>query len=206
MAKTTQTTPQNYPRIENREDANFGCLDDSQLTPHVYKIPASHLKRLINSAISYANAKSSREILSIPDDVDSDGLEELYKKEGKLLFRYFKKYCGDPASTAHQVTGQHYREVAKEQFRNRTLQKERMNSGWRYQFLALECAQETRRFRSVSDIGAAEADFNAVIDFINKARNPLSLYVSVKNRSNTMGGQDWPKAITAKLVHFFVSK
>jgi hypothetical protein len=72
-----------------------------------------------------------------------------------------------------------------------------MNSGWRYQFLALTGAQKSRRFISVSDIGAAEGDFNAVISFIDSSKLPLSLYVSVKNRSNTMGGQDWPKAISA---------
>ncbi|KAF0250296.1 MAG: hypothetical protein FD167_297, partial [bacterium] len=32
---------------------------------------------------------------------------------------------------------------------------------------------------------------------VDENRSPLSLYVSVKNRSNTMGGQDWPKAIKA---------
>ena len=28
-------------------------------------------------------------------------------------------------------------------------------------------------------------------------RRPVNIYVSVKNRSNTLGGQDWPKAIQA---------
>jgi len=87
--------------------------------------------------------------------------------------------------------------VGSELFRNRTLQKERMNSGWRYQFLAIGCAEESKRFKRISDIGAAEGDFSAVIAFRDKNREPLSLYVSVKNRSNTMGGQDWPKAILA---------
>lgn len=72
-----------------------------------------------------------------------------------------------------------------------------MNSGWRYQFLVIDCARHSERFRSLSDIGAAEGDFNATIDFRERQRKPLSLYVSVKNRSNTMGGQDWPKAIQA---------
>jgi hypothetical protein len=72
-----------------------------------------------------------------------------------------------------------------------------MNSGWRYQYLAVESARKSRRFRSISDIGAAEGDFNAVVDFVESSTSTLSLYVSVKNRSNTMGGQDWPKAIRA---------
>src|SRR5215208_3918509 len=29
------------------------------------------------------------------------------------------------------------------------------------------------------------------------SRKTLNIYVSIKNRSNTMGGQDWPKAISA---------
>ena len=72
-----------------------------------------------------------------------------------------------------------------------------MNSGWRYQYLVYDCARKSRRFKSVSDIGASEADFNAAIDFKKSTKKPLSLYVSVKNRTNTMGGQDWPKAIQA---------
>lgn len=197
MARSSQTTFQNYPRINDAESPEHGCLDVSALKPHHGKIDKNRLKELIIDSINRANSKSSREILSIPADPQPIDLKKIYKRGGKELFRYFKKYCGDPAATAHQVCGRHYTEVGREQFRNRTLQKERMNSGWRYQFLATACAMESRRFKSVSDIGAAEGDFNAVIEFLDKNRLPLSLYVSVKNRSNTMGGQDWPKAIRA---------
>ncbi len=148
-------------------------------------------------AIANANKKSSRTILSIPDGATQQEIDAIYVKEGKKLFKYFKMYCGDPASTAHQIHGKNYREVGMAQFHNRTLQKERMNSGWRYQFLAVDCAQQSKRFESVSAIGAAEGDFNAVIQFVDTKKKPLALYVSVKNRSNTMGGQDWPKAIRA---------
>jgi hypothetical protein len=48
----------------------------------------------------------------------------------------------------------------------------------------------------VSDLNAIEADFNAIIKY-KHTNDKLSIYVSVKNRSNTMGGQDWPKAIIA---------
>jgi hypothetical protein len=155
------------------------------------------MKSLIAAAINNANRKSRREILSIPPDATAEEVDAIYKREGRELFRYFKKYCGDPASTAHQIYKKNYRNVGVEQFRNRTLQKERMNSGWRYQYLAIGGARSTRRFVSVSDIGAAEGDFNAIIKFLDKSRQPLSLYVSVKNRGNTMGGADWPKAIQA---------
>jgi len=193
----TKIIPQSYPRIEDTDNPYSGCLDDSTLTPHFLKIPESDLQRLISSAILSANKKSSRQILAMPAEISAEERAKLLREEGKKLFSYFKKYVGDPAATAHQLHGKHYRDVGVEQFRNRTLQKERMNSGWRYQFLALDCAQNSRRFKSVSDIGATEGDFNAVIEFKDRDREPLSLYVSVKNRSNTMGGQDWPKAIQA---------
>jgi len=189
--------PQNYPRIGDLKSRSYGYLDDSALVPHIYKIPMNELKSLISTAIINANKKSSRKILSIPANASQDEVNFIIRREGKKLFDYFKKYVGDPAATAHQLYGKHYVDVGKEQFRNRTLQKERMNSGWRYQFLALTGAQKSKRFISVSDIGAAEGDFNAVISFIDVNKQPLSLYVSVKNRSNTMGGQDWPKAISA---------
>lgn len=197
MAKSTKTVPQAYPRIDDDSRKDYGCLDESTLVLHPAKLPVEKLKGLIRDAISNANSKSSREILSIPPDATEEVVAEICKREGKALFRYFKKYSDDPASTADKLSERHYREVALEQFRNRTLQKERMNSGWRYQYLAHDCASHSGRFNSVSDLGAAEADFNATIRFLEKTKGLLSLYVSVKNRSNTMGGQDWPKAIQA---------
>lgn len=184
--------PQSYPR-----SAKTGLLDDGQLVPHPSKIDVDVLKSMIVRAINLANQKSSREMLALNVSMTEAEIEQLYHDVGHDLFKYFRKYSGDPASSAHQNYGKHYRDVAVEQFRNRMVQKGRMNSGWRYQYLAVDCARESRRFRSVSDIGAAEADFNAVIDFIDPEREPLNLYVSVKNRRNTMGGQDWPKAIYA---------
>jgi hypothetical protein len=109
----------------------------------------------------------------------------------------FKQYCVDPAATAHEIRGKHYTQVAEDLFRRRTLQKERMNSGWRYQYLTIYCARETRRFESVSDIGTKEADFNATVSFTQKPLEHLNLFVSVKNRRNTVGGQDFPKAVRA---------
>ncbi|HZG54608.1 MAG TPA: hypothetical protein VEZ40_21070 [Pyrinomonadaceae bacterium] len=197
MAKSTKTIPQNYPRVQDETSPYYGCLDDSLLAPHKLKISVETIKSLIRSAIANAGRKSRREILSLPAEAKADELEIIYRKEGRELFKYFRKYCGDPAATAHQIYQKNYRDVAVEQFRNRTLQKERMNSGWRYQYLVIDCARQTKRFESVSDIGAAEGDFNATIKFLDAGREPLSLYVSVKNRSNTMGGADWPKAIQA---------
>lgn len=187
---------QPYPRIQD-DQRQAGLLDDALLQPHTKRMSLAELKGLVRQAIANANLKSSRAILNIPEGAEQTEIENIYRREGRELLKYFRKYCGDPAATAHQVYRKTYREVGVEQFRNRTLQKERMNSGWRYQFLATKCAQASGRFESVSDIGNAECDFNAVIRFQDNTAGYLTLYVSVKNRSNTMGGQDWPKAIQA---------
>jgi len=183
-------TVQQYPRQTNN------LLDDSDLVPHTYKIPLEHLKEIIVAAIETAGRKSSRAILNLPDNASTEEVTKTYMKEGRELFRYFVKYCGDAAATALQCTGRKCSEIAREQFRNRTLQKERMNSAWQYQYIAKDAAAASKRFDTVSDIGLAEADFNVVIKY-RKKKSKLTIYVSVKNRSNTMGGQDWPKAIAA---------
>lgn len=196
MAKSTKTAIQNYPRIQNENDAYHGFFDDSKVTPHSKKISNKKLKEIIRKALKSANLKSSRAILNIGENVSEKEINEIYVKEGKALFKYFVKYCGDPASSAFDAINQHYSKIAIEQFRNRTLQKERMNAGWRYQFIAKDTAILSNRFESISDIGASEADFNATILELQTNKS-INIYVSVKNRTNTMGGQDWPKAIRA---------
>ncbi|MEW6235561.1 MAG: hypothetical protein AB1656_09265 [Candidatus Omnitrophota bacterium] len=187
---------QNYPRINDEKNKYFGYLDETKLKKHIYKITSDELIRIINEGIHYANNKASRSILCIDDNFADDDLKKYLKKQGKELFSYFLKYFDDPASTAHACLKRHYKDVGKEQFRNRTLQKQRMNSGWRYQYIAKETASASKRFLSVSDLGSEEADFNATINMENQPEI-LNIYVSVKNRTNTMGGQDWPKAISA---------
>jgi hypothetical protein len=154
------------------------------------------LPALILVAIENANRKSGRAMLNVPSEADEMELVSAYEKVGRELFEYFRQYSSDPASFAFQLRGQSCREVGAQQFRYKALQKERMNSGWRYQYLAIDCAQRTGRFKSISELGLREADFNALVD-IKKSPNPLSVYVSVKNRSNTIGGPDWPGAIQA---------
>ena len=187
-------SPQSYPRIEDDSDRYNGFLDDSKLVQHFHKISEEELESIARNAIIQANLKSSRTILKVTPGLSEEQTQDIYSKEGKELFKYFVRYCGDPALTAYQTHKKHYSIVAKEQFRNRTLQKERMNSGWRYQFIAKDAAISSKRFVSVSDIGASEADFNVIIKYLDKDGH-LSVYTSVKNRTNTMGGQDWPKAI-----------
>jgi hypothetical protein len=191
------TIPQKYPRIDE-PDKFAGFLDEKHIKPHVRAIPAEQLYQIIKSAVAYANRKSSRAILELPEQASDVQVRKIFLKEGQSLFAYFRKYCGDPASTAYECYGRHYGDIAREQFHNRTLQKERMNSGWRYQRIAYQCAEASQRFNSVSDIGSIEADFNLTIETVDYFLVPIiNIYVSVKNRTNTMGGQDWPKAIFA---------
>src|SRR5436190_9432651 len=163
MAKSTKTAIQHYPRIEDENDLYNGFFDDSKVTSHKKKISYDKLKEIIKDAVKSANLKSSRAILNIGDDISEEEINKIYIKEGKALFKYFVKYCGDPASSAFDSNNQHYSKVAREQFRNRTIQKERMNAGWRYQFIAKDTAKLSGRFDSISDMGASEADFNATI-------------------------------------------
>jgi hypothetical protein len=187
---------QDYPRIDEAEPY-AGMLDDTRLAAHKQRISSARLVQIIRDAVKSANRKASRAILNIPESSSDAEMREIYLREGRKLFDYFRRYCGDPPSTAYQCHNMHYSEVAKEQFRNRTLQKERMNSGWRYQFMAHDCAQASGRFLTVSQLATAEADFNVTIATRNFRKRKINVYVSVKNRTNTMGGQDWPKAIAA---------
>ncbi|MGI8811073.1 MAG: hypothetical protein ACR2IH_00915 [Pyrinomonadaceae bacterium] len=189
--------PQSYPRIDDDKNKFAGFLDEADLVPHHTRAAPDKLLEIIQDAVIYAGNKSSRAILENGDGLSIEELEAIYLKEGGELFKYFVKYPGDPASSAFDCLGKHFSDIAREQFHNRTLQKERMNAGWRYQHMAKDMSIESKRFVSVSDIGAAEADFNAVIKLLDSNKKPLSIYVSIKNRANTLGGQDWPKAIHA---------
>jgi hypothetical protein len=154
-------TPQQYPRIADNEKL-AGYLDESRLTPHAHKLAIEKLKEIIAAAVRDANKKSSRAILKIAETSSEDEVRETYLREGKKLFAYFRDYCGDPAFTAFQCQGQHYSKVATEQFRNRTLQKERMNSGWRYQLIALECAKITNQNVLAREIAGLDPEVGEV--------------------------------------------
>ena len=194
---TQKIVTQNYPRIDKIEDSYEGYLDDSKLFQHHQKVALEKVYDIIKDAIKNASQKSSREILDIREDATESQIDLMLHNKGSELFKYFVKYCGDPAATAVDCVGRNYKDVASEQFHNRTLQMERMNSGWRYQFIAKNMAIESKRFDSISDAGTKEADFNVTIKTLDNVSKAVTLYVSVKNRTNTMGGQDWPKAITA---------
>jgi hypothetical protein len=145
------------------------------LQPHSRQIPIEDLKALIRTAIETANKKSSREILSIPANATMDELDQIYERKGRELFKYFKKYVGDPASSAHQIYGKHYRVVGMEQFRNRTLQKERMNSGWRYQYLCNSIRKIGGVRVSTSDIISLMLDELFLLDSPNKLLDEIDI-------------------------------
>ena len=188
-------TPQSYPRLEGDTKLN-GLLDDRKLAQHETRVSADELQEAILLAMQSANKRSSREMFTASAKVSLSEGEDIYTKAGKEIFQYFREYSSDPASRAYQLQGQHCRDIARQQFQLKALQKERMNSGWRYQYLAIECARATRRFLGVSDLGLKEADFNATTSILNTS-NRLGIYVSVKNRESTIGGPDWPGAIKA---------
>ncbi|MEP7287458.1 MAG: hypothetical protein ABI947_17000 [Chloroflexota bacterium] len=191
------TVVQQYPRLEEGQFA--GYLDDSKLVQHPEprQITPKVLKTLILRSIHDAEEKSSRLPFEIPPNLTPDQEGIFYSKEGHNLFTYFHDYPTDPAATAHEYYQKNYRDVGIDLFRNRMLQKGRMNSGWRYQFLAVECASQSGRFRNVSGIGTSKGDFSAIINLAGSPVRPVNLYVSVKNRSDTLGGQDWPNSIVA---------
>ena len=188
--------PQSYPRIDDDESKYDGCLDISYLEPHSQdRIPEQRMQELFLTAIRRADIKSSREFFNIDADASEDEIQEEYYEAGIETFSYFRRYFGDPPESAVQVSGRNYRDVGIEQLGFRQLQRGRMNSGWRYQFFVVDCARECDRFVSVGDIGTTEGDFTSVMRIHNWQHDTLNLYVSVKNRGNTMGGQDWPGAI-----------
>ena len=150
---------QDYPRISEGEEF-AGLLDEKKLTPHTYRISQSKLRQIIADAVKSANRKASRAILNIPEKSTDAEMRKIFLKEGRKLLDYFRQYCGDPPATAYQCLNRHYSEVAIEQFRNRTLQKERMNSGWRYQFIAYKCALAMRKRKLAAEIRAVDPNID----------------------------------------------
>jgi len=143
--------------------------DFSCTTPYGSVAAEKHLMYLVPRT-KPLNRKSRREILELPDGHSADQKAALYHKKGRELFAYFHRYYGDPAATAYDCFGKHYREIALEQVHNQTLQKQRMNSGWRYQYVAKDCALRSQRFITGSDIGASKADFNATMNIADPHR------------------------------------
>jgi hypothetical protein len=65
-AQKVKVAVQNYPRLEDTGSHTDGLLNDQELAQHVRAVSIDELPQLILSAIENANKKSSREMLSIP--------------------------------------------------------------------------------------------------------------------------------------------
>jgi hypothetical protein len=94
---------QNYPRVADDSNLLNGCLDDTHLVAHSRQITLDELKHLIRNAIDAAERKARREILSIPGEATIEEQQEMFSREGHELFKYFRKYVGDPAASAFQI-------------------------------------------------------------------------------------------------------
>jgi hypothetical protein len=113
MAKSSKPGVQSYPRIQEESDKYHAFFDDSKVTPHSKRIDEKKLKEIIEKAIKSANFKSSRAILNITENISEQEINKTYIKGGKELFKYFIKYCGDPASSAFDSYNQHYSKMPK---------------------------------------------------------------------------------------------
>lgn len=127
--KVPPSVVQDYPRIGEGKSAGF--LDDTKLAPHPEPraITLEMLSSFIRDAIADAEDKSSRSPLDMPEGLTPEQEAKFYADEGRKLFEYFHDYPSDPAATSHEYYLKNYRDVGTELFRDRSLQKGRMNSG-----------------------------------------------------------------------------
>lgn len=185
--------PENYPRIP-KGNPEAGLLDLSLLKPLPKKIDEIVLKSLIETAIKNASVKASKEALDIEEGLTHEQLQKVYKKSATSLFEYFKR--SDPAGIFQTAEGKNCKEFAVDLVRKRQSHNATMNAGWRYQFLFVECAQASNRFKGVSDVNTGDADVNLTAEIIDGSRKVLSILVSMKNRSDTISGSKWGGAIS----------
>lgn len=184
--------PESYPRLPN-EAPEGGLLNVDKIKPLTKKIDNALLKTLIERAIENASIKASKEALKIEDGLKGEQLQKKYKKAARDLFKYFKR--SDPAATFQIAEGVDSREFARELFRKRQGHKATMNAGWRYQFLLVECAQASKRFKGVSDINTGDADVNLTAELNDGSGKTVSILISMKNREDTISGSKWGGAI-----------
>lgn len=175
---------QPYPRISDQKSKELGLLDVNQFKPLEKKITEDTMNSLIESAIKSAEIKTNKKALEITDNMSAAEKSSIYKEAAKSLFKYFKR--PDPAGIANYLHGKNYVEVANEFIKKRKTHLESMNAGWRYQYLFVECAHASERFKSVSDLSTADSDVN-IIAKTTKDEN-INLYISIKNRKDTISG------------------
>lgn len=176
---------QSYPRVKIPLHKDEGLLDIECLKPLDAKIDPEIMPGLIKKAIEYAAQKTKKEAVDIPDGADAETIKSLYAKAGKSLFDYFRR--PDPVYMASSLVGRHYSEVAEEFFYKRNTHLTSMNAGWRYQYLLVECAHKSGRFKSVSDLSTGDSDVNVIAETAD-GQDTVAIYITMKNRSDTISG------------------
>jgi hypothetical protein len=157
-------------------------FDVSSMAHNASPLNETKLRAAIERSIVKADEKSMRSML---DERDGSG-GSAPKRAGQKLFQIFKRYCEDPATAPAKFAARSVDEVASEIFLTQESNNSRMNAGWRYQFLAIELARlHGSRFTAVNG-GNMEADIHAICPLKNG--RDLHLYISIKNRSNTISG------------------
>jgi len=177
-------TYQPYPR-----DAD-GLLKLDLLPEGKTRISEVILRDAISDAIHKANKKSSRD--PVLDELNT-GAERANQTAAKRLFALFRNYSADPAEASVHILGRTPYDIVTEIYRSLLEKRLRMNAGWRYQFLAEELASKSERFERVSGLGTRE-DFTVIVRLKNGSE--VNVYVSVKNRRDTISGKDYPAVIT----------
>lgn len=119
------------------------------------------------------------------------------------LFKYFVKYCNDPASTSHQCNGRHYSDVAKEQFYTLSTEYACANSMLRYQAIVEIEALKSGRFRSIKKITNSDGCFSAIIDYMRR-EGSLYIYVSINSRFDLMDEEYWNE-LNSQLESFAIA-
>ncbi len=212
MAKSTKTVPQAYPRIDDDSRKDYGCLDDSTLVAHPGKLPVEKLKGLIREAISNANSKSSREILSIPPDATEEVVAEICKREGRKLFEYFRKSCFDPPLFTDKLYRRDYMDVGIEQAREYVRWKHQENDRLRKQMLISNGAWRLLKQMSCADrqylIYEMMAESIPAKSFFSPKEIPKSLLESFGNCCYEFGLVDESGRFSdpQRLIQFFCAK
>jgi hypothetical protein len=178
---------QRYPRDPN------DFLDPTTAKKITKKFSQAELDAVVRKCIVKANAKSGTQALVLPRNASTEQIKVAERKAAAELFKKFQKYCVDPARADADFAGKHVDAIATTLDQNQLGSRSRMNAGWRYQFLALELASKLpERFAQVSG-GGKHSDISATL--LLKNGDEVRLYISVKNRSDTISGSKWPAAI-----------
>ena len=175
---------QSYPRISSAASKfEAGYIDTSQLCDIKNKISQNEFLNLINISIDKARNKVDEKIINIPEGISKLEEKKIYDKAAKDLINYIKKT--DPANAVSQLLNKNLVDVAQEFQVKKDAKTYEMFSGWRNQFLLFECAKKIGRFETVGDV---DTSFDIVATIKSLSGEVITLYISLKNRKDTMSG------------------